>query len=132
MGGWIAAALALRNDRESKKGDLDGFKSTRIAYLVFAIWGYIYSIFLFLLYASNCINAFSSIFEKMPIKPICVGIDVFFILTMLSVSIACAAREYQLSTYDDWVYEAYLIGAFATAAVSIPNFQCFTGVFPLF
>jgi hypothetical protein len=45
-------------------------------------------------------------------------IDVILLLTLFSVSVACAVRESQLTTYSSVIYNSIAVGAFAAAAVS--------------
>jgi hypothetical protein len=118
LAGWIAAVLVIKNNDNSKADGYSGFTSTRTAYLVFGISGYIIYTILFFLQLANIINVVGFL-RKLPLEVIFLGLDIFFLLSMFSVSVAAAVRENQLGNYESGIYDTFLLGAFAAASVSL-------------
>lgn len=73
-----------------------------------------------MIFTLELLNIFNVVafLRRLPLEIIFLAIDIVFLLCIFSVSVACAVRENQLTSYVDAIYDTFLIGAFATAAVS--------------
>ncbi len=67
LGGWIAAAIFVRDNNKAKDSSYQGFVSTQIAYLVFGIAGFVIYFIVFFMEAINFMNAFK-FFRRLPLQ----------------------------------------------------------------
>ena len=76
LGGWIAAAVVVRDGTLANNPDYGGYTSTRIAYLVFAIGAFIVYNIYFILEVLNIFNAIKFL-RKIPMQLI---VSFYFIM----------------------------------------------------
>ena len=133
--GWLAATFVLKNTTNKHQhvdvnpdGTLTitpfkGFNDTRLAYLFFTISGFAVYYTIFLLEYLNLTSAFGFL-ERLPFDMIVLGIDIFYMLSLMGVSIAAAIRESELDDFSDssLVYSIWLNNAFAFMSVSFLKF----------